>query len=55
MVFKLEKYHDGLISRYKAQLVAKGFHQHAGLDFSETFSPVINLTTISHCPHYCSS
>lgn len=34
------------MERYKARLCAKGFHQCAGIDFSETFSPVIKLVTI---------
>ncbi|GAA0174965.1 hypothetical protein LIER_41829 [Lithospermum erythrorhizon] len=34
------------ISRYKARLIAQGYKQQYGLDFDQTFSPVVKPATI---------
>lgn len=45
-VFRIKRKPDGTIECYKARLVAKGFHQRHGIDFQETFSPVVKPATI---------
>ncbi|GKC01054.1 ribonuclease H-like domain-containing protein [Tanacetum coccineum] len=45
-LFKHKFHADGTLSRYKARLVANGSSQQLGVDFDETFSPVVKLATI---------
>jgi hypothetical protein len=37
---------DGLVVRFKARLVARGFTQQQGVDFEETYSPVMKYKTL---------
>ncbi|KAL6346966.1 hypothetical protein AAG906_006026 [Vitis piasezkii] len=45
-IFKTKLHANGSIERHKAHLVAKGFSQIHGLDFEDTFSPVVHPATI---------
>ena len=45
-VFRTKYNLDGSLQKYKARLVAWGFSQRPGFDFTEAFSPVVKPTSI---------
>ena len=45
-VFRNKMNENGEITRNKARLVAQGYSQEEGIDFKETFAPVVRLKAI---------
>ena len=44
--FKLKRFPDGLIKKFKARFCARGDQQLEGIDFFETYAPVVQWTSV---------
>ena len=45
-VYRIKRNKNGIVDRYKAHSVAKGYHQRPDIGFTQTFSPVVKPITI---------
>ena len=52
-VYKIKRHANGHIERFKSRPVAKGCTQEHGLDYDQTFSPMIKPITIQNSFIYC--
>jgi len=46
LIFKKKRGADGEVNRHKARLVVRGFTQRLGIDYAETYAPVIRYELV---------
>ena len=46
--FRIKRYPDGLMRKLKARFCARGYEQTEGVDFFETFAPVVEWSTVRY-------
>ena len=51
-VFVRKRNEKNEVVRYKARLVAQGFSQRPGIDYAETYSPVVDAITLRYLVSY---
>lgn len=54
-VFKVKYNSDGKVDRFKGRVVAKGFEQKHGVDYDETYAPVVNYPYLRALVSYAAS
>ena len=45
-IYKTNQDADGNVQKHKTRMVARGFTQHPGIEFNETFAPVACMDTV---------
>ena len=45
-IFKVKRNIDGSVEHFKARFVAKGYSQHPGFGFTETFAPTVCYSAV---------
>ena len=45
-IYKIKHAADGSIEKYKARFMVCGFSQKEGIDYEETFAPIVRYTSI---------